>query len=122
MGGMHIDPKELPLSMQEQVGVKIVAQLAQAVPVAGQSEKRTAQKVTVRRLRFPSTQALARYYALKGIARDGDITRPEPMTSEGNVIAIQYRIRRSVRFYPRVGNFIRTPDGSIREIFREYWR
>lgn len=40
--GMRIDPKGLPLHMQEQVGVAIVNQMAQAVPVAGREESEPA--------------------------------------------------------------------------------
>lgn len=39
--GMRIDPKGLPLHMQEQVGVAIAASLAQAAPVAGREERKT---------------------------------------------------------------------------------
>lgn len=35
-GGMHVDPKELPLPLREQVGVKIVAELAKTTSVARQ--------------------------------------------------------------------------------------
>lgn len=41
-GGLHFTPeqiKALPLTMQVQIGLGIAAQLAQAVPVAGQQKE-----------------------------------------------------------------------------------
>lgn len=41
-GGLHFTPeqiRELPLSMQLQIGLGIAAQLSKAVPVAGQNEE-----------------------------------------------------------------------------------
>lgn len=41
--GMRIDPKGLPLHMQEQVGVAIAENLAKATPVAGGEERKMLQ-------------------------------------------------------------------------------
>lgn len=117
MGGMHIDPKELPLSMQEQVGVKIVAQLAQAAPVAG-CDERSPVIVTVRKLIFPERWALCRYYALKMIQKEGMITRPVPVTTGARVTGIEYRILREDIFAPRSSNYIRTDNGILEVFYR----
>ena len=57
------DIRAMPLHMQEQVGVALVAQMAQANPVAG-SEKRPKEKTPVRRLSFRTARAAQRYQKL----------------------------------------------------------
>lgn len=73
-GGMRIDPKKLPLRYQEQVGAALVAQLAQAAPVAGREAKPSGQRVHVRRLRFKNTRAAMRYLQLREEDRNGTIS------------------------------------------------
>ena len=82
-GGMRLDSKdirEMPLHMQEQVGVALLAQMAhgsegkqlgdsppaKANPVAG-------RKVRVRKLCFPSKDAVWRYLKLRAMIRDGSV-------------------------------------------------
>lgn len=100
-GGMRIDPKGLPLSMQEQVATKILAQIPVASPVAG-SDARQRVKVRVHRLRFPSTMALARYYALRSVQKDGKITGLHTKVQGDRVNGICYQIVRGSYFQPSV--------------------
>ena len=72
--GMRIDPKGLPLHMQEQVGVAIAASLAQATPVAGREEMPLRQKTHARRLRFRNIHAARRYLTLREEERNGEIS------------------------------------------------
>ena len=72
---MRIETKEirgLPLYLQEQMGVALVAQMEQANPVAG-NEKRPREKTPVRRLRFRTARAAQRYQKLRILARTGII-------------------------------------------------
>ena len=69
-GGMRVDPKELPLPMQEQVAVKMLAQVSAPSPVAGGKKPR---KVAVRRLVFTSWLAVGRYKELRQKVRDGKL-------------------------------------------------
>ena len=98
-GGMWIDPKELPLPLREQVAVKVVAQLAQATPVAGQKEKRPL-KVPVKRLCFTSPRAAARYEILRDAVREGIISELDVVTYDGCVIAFTYRVTWAGEFIP----------------------
>ena len=88
-GGMRIDPKELPLPMQEQVAVKMLAQDSAPNPVAGQ-EKKTV-KVSVRRLVFPCPGAAARYQELRQKVRDGKLMYLEVVEHDGLVAAFLFR-------------------------------
>ena len=88
-GGMRIDPKELPLPMQEQVAVKMLAQASAPNPVAGQ-EKKTV-KVSVRRLVFPSWLAAGRYKELRQKVRDGKLMYLEVVEYDGLVVAFLFR-------------------------------
>lgn len=72
-GGMRIDPRQLPLCYQEQVGTAILAQLAQAPPVAVREEKRLRNKQPVHRLLFINDRAAARYRILRKQAESGAI-------------------------------------------------
>lgn len=82
-GGMRFDSKdirEMPLHMQEQVGVALLAQMAhgsegkqlgdspsaKATPVAG-------RKVRVRKLCFPSQAAAWRYLRIRALLRSGSV-------------------------------------------------
>lgn len=76
-GGMRIDPKELPLPMQEQVAVKMLAQVSAPSPVAGGKKPR---KVAVRRLVFPCPGAAARYQELRQKVRDGKLMHVQTVT------------------------------------------
>ena len=100
-GGMRIDPKGLPLPMQEQVAAKMLAQISAANPVAGRDERRGV-KVRVQRLRFPSTMALARYYALRSVQKDGKITGLHTKVQGDRVTDICYQIIRGSCFQPSV--------------------
>ena len=73
-GGMRFDNDDiraLPLHMQEQLSTALVAQMAQAAPVAGQQEKRPGVKVRVRRLRFPTSEAFLHYLAIRDLEKSG---------------------------------------------------
>lgn len=88
-GGMRIDPKELPLPMQEQVAVKMLAQASAPSPVAGGKKPR---KVAVRRLVFPCPGAAARYQELRQKVRDGKLMDAVAvMFGNGRVIGFAYR-------------------------------
>ena len=105
-GGMRIDPKGLPLSMQEQVDTKILAQIPVASPVAGR-EAHMGAKVYPRCLRFPTTMALARYLALRGIQKDGKITNLHAVVTGDRVIGICYQIIRGSCFTPSVEHTVK---------------
>lgn len=62
---MRINPKELPLNMQEQVAMAFVAQPAKAQPLADRNDKTSSRKVYVRRLRFKNIRARQRYLKLR---------------------------------------------------------
>ena len=87
-GGMRIDPKELPLPMQEQVAVKMLAQASAPSPVAGGKKPR---KVAVRRLVFPCPGAAARYQELRQKVRDGKLMYLEVVEHDGLVAAFLFR-------------------------------
>lgn len=72
-GGMHIDPKELPLRHQEQVAAAILAQFAKTSPVAVREEAYIVRKLPVRRLVFANDRAAARYRILRKQAESGAI-------------------------------------------------
>lgn len=63
---MRIDPKELPVPMQEQLATKILAQMPAPAPVA---EEAKLLKVRVRRLEFKTPKAKWRYIFLRDLAR-----------------------------------------------------
>lgn len=87
-GGMRVDPKELPLPMQEQVAVKMLAQVSAPSSVAGGKKTR---KVAVRRLVFPSWLAAGRYKELRQMVRDGKLMYLEVVEYDGLVVAFLYR-------------------------------
>lgn len=90
--GMRINPKGLPLHMQEQVGVAIAASLAQAAPVAAAlSRKETAQ--------FSCTGSGNRKW------RDADMTIDRYGFTETEVTAFQQRWNRSIRQDSTWNNF-----------------
>lgn len=93
------DIREMPLHIQEQVGVAIAANLAQANPVAGREEKRP-MKVPVRILRFPSPAAAARYKALRDAAREGVIYDLETVQHDGCTVAFTYKIAWAGEYLP----------------------
>ena len=72
-GGMRIDPRQLPLCYQEQVGAAILAQIAQAPSVAVREERRVRNKQPVRRLVFSNDRAASRYRILRKQAESGAI-------------------------------------------------
>lgn len=112
-GGMRIDPKELPLPLREQVGVKIVAELAKAAPVAGQTEKRPAKKVAVKRLLFPSPASKILWQALRNLERVGEIEDLELKLGYDAAVAVVYRIPQYSKFIPFGGKVIRLSNGKI---------
>lgn len=63
---MRVDPKELPIPMQEQLASKILAQMPMEPAVA-------AKKVRVRKLRFPEIKDKWRYIYLRDLVRNGTI-------------------------------------------------
>lgn len=67
---MRIDPKELPIPMQEQLAEKILAQMPTRDTAA---EEIRPIKVRVRRLRFPALKDKWRYLYLRDMVRDGKI-------------------------------------------------
>ena len=87
-GGMRVDPKELPLPMQEQVAVKMLAQVSAPGPVAGGKKPK---KVAVRRLVFRSWLAAKRYKELRQMVRDGKLMCLEFVQYDGRVVAFLYR-------------------------------
>ena len=93
------DIREMPLHIQEQVGVAIAANLAQANPVAGRGEKRSI-KVPVRILRFPSPGAAARYKALRDAAREGVIYDLDTVQYDGDIVAFTYKIAWAGEYIP----------------------
>ena len=99
-GGMRIDGRTLPPAMQEQAAVKIAEQL-KAAPVAGAADK-NANRVTVQKLRFPSTTAMMRYLALRDVARGGVIFDLIAKRKAGRVFAITYRMKEGCGFIPSV--------------------
>lgn len=72
-GGMRIDPKQLPLHYQEQVGAAILAQLTQTSPVAGREEVAVRIKRPVRKFIFANPRAAARFRVLSKQAASGAI-------------------------------------------------
>ena len=72
-GGMRIDPKELPLRHQEQLAAAILAQIAQAPPVAVREEECVKKKLYARRLIFVNDRAARRYRILRKQEQTGAI-------------------------------------------------
>lgn len=72
-GGMRIDPKELPLRYQEQLGAAILAQFAKTPPVAVREVKYVRNIRSVRRLVFANPIAAMRYRILRKQAESGMI-------------------------------------------------
>ena len=71
-GGMRMDPRGLPVGMQEQAALKLAKEIAaKAGRVAGRGEGRPAQRVWPRRLRFRSGDKAEVYLRLRQGARDG---------------------------------------------------
>lgn len=64
---MRIDPRELPMPMQEQLAEKILAQMPAPNPVA---EEIKPIKVRVRRLRFRTAATRWRYLRLRDLVKD----------------------------------------------------
>lgn len=100
MGGLHIDAKDLPLPMREQVAEKIVAQIRQAAPVAGREEATLPVKVPVRKLRFPSAAVKRRYQMLRDAVREGVISDLRLEATGDCVFAMRYRIQWAGEFVP----------------------
>lgn len=70
---MRIDPKELPLRYQEQLGTAILAQLAQMPPVAVREEVSVRIKRPVQKFVFVNPRAAARFRILSKQAASGAI-------------------------------------------------
>ena len=71
-GGMRMDPRGLPMGMQEQAALKLAKEIeAKADRVAGRGEGRPAQRVWPRRLRFRSGDKAEVYLRLRQGVRDG---------------------------------------------------
>ena len=70
---MRIDPKELPLHYQEQLGTAILAQLTQTPPVAVLEEIAVRIKRPVRKFTFVNPRAAARFRILSKQAQSGAI-------------------------------------------------
>lgn len=96
---MRIDPKELPLRYQEQVGAAVVAQLEKAAPVAGR-KNRIRKQVTVKRLCFPSARAIDRYAVLKCAVREGVLSNLKLVEYDGRIVAFTYQITWNGEFIP----------------------
>lgn len=102
-GGMRLDNDDiraLPLHMQEQVAMEIVAQSAKALPVAGREEKRPCKKVTAKRLRFTGARAAERYRVLRDAARQGVISELGVLVQDGYIYAFTYRVVWGGEFIP----------------------
>ena len=70
---MRIDPKELPMRYQEQLGAAILAQLAQTPPVAVREEVSVRIKRPVQKFVFVNLRAAARFRILSKQAASGAI-------------------------------------------------
>ena len=71
-GGMRMDPRGLPVGMQEQAALKLAKEIAEkADRVEGCGEGRPAQRVRPRRLRFPSGDKAEIYLRIRQGVRDG---------------------------------------------------
>lgn len=68
---MRIDPKELPVPMQEQLATKILAQMPAPAPVA---EEAKPLKVHVCRLEFKTPKAKWRYIFLRDLVQQDKIS------------------------------------------------
>lgn len=73
MRGMRIDPKQLPLRHQEQLAAAILAQIAQAPPVAVRKEVTASIKRPARKFVFVNQKAAARFRILSKQAASGAI-------------------------------------------------
>lgn len=70
---MRIDPKELPLRYQEQLGAAILAQITKAPPVAVRKEVTSSIKRPIRKFVFANQKAAARFRILSKQAASGAI-------------------------------------------------
>lgn len=95
----HDDLRALPLHMQEQVGVAVLAQIEKNQPVAGR-EMKPPLRVPVKRLCFSGARAAARYEILRDAARQGVISELDAVTYDGYVVSLTYRITWAGEFIP----------------------
>ena len=98
MGGLRYDIRELPQPMREQVAQKIVAQMLENQPVAGQAQKVTT--VRVRKLRFPNSKAKDRYLVLKDAVRERVISDLRIEEVGEKVYGFRYRLQWVGEFIP----------------------
>ena len=102
-GGMRFDTNDiraLPTAYQEQVAIKMAAEIAKAAPVAECATDCKARSAKVRRLCFPSDRAVERYRVLRDAVREGVISDLRCETYNGQVCAFTYRLQWAGEFIP----------------------
>lgn len=102
-GGMRFDTNDiraLPTAYQEQVAVKMAAELAKAAHVAEHDGDCKANVSKVRRLCFPSDRAVERYRVLRDAVREGVISDLKCEIYDGLVCAFTYRLQWAGEFIP----------------------
>ena len=88
-GGMRMDPRELPMGMQEQAALKLAKEIAaKAGRVAGHGGCRVAQRVRPKRLCFPSRAAAEMCLRLRDGVRNLVISNVRCVVFEGVVMTI----------------------------------
>lgn len=92
--------RALPTAYQEQVAIKMAAELAKAANVAEHDGNCKANVSKVRRLCFPSVIAKERYRVLRDAVREGVISDLHCETYDSQVCAFTYRIRWAGEFLP----------------------
>lgn len=92
--------RALPTAYQEQVAIKMAAELAKAAHVAEHDGNCKANVSKVRRLCFPSVIAKERYRVLRDAVREGVISDLHCETYDSQVCAFTYRIQWAGEFLP----------------------
>lgn len=99
-GGMRMDPRGLPVGMQEQAALKLAKEIAaKAGRVAGRGEGRPAQRVRPRRLWFRNGYKAEVYLRLRQWVRDGVLQDVRCVLYEGSV--------RTIVAYDALGQILR---------------
>lgn len=88
-GGMRMDPRGLPVGMQEQAALKLAKEITEkADRVAGHGGGRAAQRVRPKRLCFPSRMAAEMYLRLRDGVRNLVISNVRCVVFKGVVKTI----------------------------------
>lgn len=98
--------RALPTAYQEQVAIKMAAEIAKAAHVAEHDGNCKANVSEVRRLCFPSVIAKERYRVLRDAVREGVIADLHCETYDGQVCAFTYRIEWAGEFLPHTLPFM----------------